>query len=165
MRRLLSKFFSRVSDPVITDRSIDLLAAFQWFTFAGWGIWATLTGLPTIATVSTRLYEVLWGSSIAFSALIALGAVLSTFMNSSSIATRMFRKRVELVSVSLMAGFIVVYPAFILWRIITGELDLIGTLFVAVGYLGLPTWRAFHLYGRIQKLKAILTAKTQEMNL
>lgn len=151
MRTLLAKF----REPVVADRSIDLMAAGFWLCFAGWGVASTIAGLPTISISTTSTYELFWGASIASLSLIALMATSSTFCNSKNVATRIRKKLIELVSVSMLAGFVAVYPILLFTMVWHGDLDRVASVFSASSFLIFPTWRVRHLYFRIRKLREI----------
>ena len=146
-------------EPVIADRTLDALAIFTWMCLAGWGIASTLTGIPSITNASTPLYEVLWGGSVGICALVAAAAAASTFITSPNVSVRVRKKRIESWSVSILAGFIAVYPITVGSAALAGDTDRIATFFVALSFLGFPTWRVRHLYYRIRKLRDIGSAK------
>lgn len=146
---------SRLRDPVIADRSIDIMAAATWLCISGWGLSSALVGLPTVAMSTNSTYETIWGGIIGVLALVASGAAASTFLNSPSVVTRIRKKVVELVSVAVLTGFVAVYPALVMSLVIQGDLVRLSTFFLGASMVILPSWRARHLYLRIRKLREV----------
>jgi hypothetical protein len=151
----LQPWFRKLSDPVIADRSVDLMAVVFWACYAGWGTVSTISGIPTIADTTTPLYELVWGGSIGILALVAFLAAYRTFFATTDVRHRIRRKVIELVSVSVLAGFISVYPMFLIGAVLSGDIGRAAAVFVAVSYLIFPTWRVRHLYKRIRQLRGL----------
>jgi hypothetical protein len=147
---------STLHDPVVTDRSVDLMAAVLWACYAGWGIVSVVTGLPTIASATTPVYEVFWGGSIGALGAVASAAAISTLVNTTSVDLRIRKKVIELTSVSILAGFVSVYPVFIIAAAFGGDPARAATIPVALSYLVVPTWRVRLLFLRIRALRATL---------
>jgi hypothetical protein len=153
VKALILRFRLKVADPVITDRSVDLMAIWFWFCYAGWGITSAIVGLPTIAKASTPIYELIWGASIGLTATVALVAAVLTFATASTVKVRIRKKVVEQTAVSVLGGFVAVYPIFIILLAIGGDSGRVATVFTATVFLIFPTWRVRHLGQRIRKLR------------
>lgn len=145
----------RFREPVIADRTVDVMSAFVWFCLAGWGVTSVIFGLGTILDATSQLYLDLWGGAIGILAIIAFVAAVSTFFPSRRVQTRINRKVVELVSVSIMAGFISLYPIFMLQASVGGDLGRWAPFWASLTYLAIPTWRVRHLFIRIKKLREV----------
>jgi hypothetical protein len=145
----------KISDPVIADRSLDLMAVVYWACYAGWGMSATIAGIPTIADTATRLYELIWGGSIGILSFVAFLAAARTFLTTVEVHARIRNKVTELAATSMLAGFISVYPLFLIGAALSGDGSRIAASFLAVSYLIFPTWRVRHLYKRIRALRTI----------
>lgn len=153
----IREWLKRVDEPLIADRSIDLAAVLTWLCFAGWGIATGIAGLRTISELTSQWYELAWGSSIGALALIACIAAFSTFFNNPNLLVRIRKKTFEFWSVSIMAGFISVYPIFAFIQALSGDGNRVALVFVAVSYLIFPVWRVRHLSKRIKRLRDTLT--------
>jgi hypothetical protein len=55
----------------------------------------------------------------------------------------------------VLAGFISVYPMFLIGAVLSGDIGRAAAVFVAVSYLIFPTWRVRHLYKRIRQLRGL----------
>lgn len=146
----------RLDEPIIADRSVDLMAAAFWFCIAGWGISSTIAGIPTISAATTPLYELLWGATIGVTASVAFAAAASMFLNSTSVQARIKKKTTEFTAVCILAGFMSVYPILLFTAALGGDTNRIALTFVGLSFLAVPTWRARHLYRRIAKLREVV---------
>jgi hypothetical protein len=160
MMTLLPKLFR---DPVLADRTVDLMAAAAWLCFAGWGISSAFAGLATVEQATSPQYLAFWGIIIGTLASVAFTATVMTFFPSRSVRQRIQRKSVELAAVSLLAGFISLYPIFLLIAAIGGDHMRIAPFFLGVQFLILPTWRVRHLFIRIRKLREITSTGSTEI--
>lgn len=145
--------WTKYRDPVIADRTVDLMAIAYWFCFSGWGVASTIAGIPTITNATTPLYELVWGGTVGLLSFIACAAAASTFVNSRTTMARIRKKQTEIWAVSMLAGCIAVYPILIGVAALGGDADRIATFFVSVSFLIFPTWRVRHLYYRIRELR------------
>lgn len=153
----MKNFLSRIKDPVLTDRSVDLMAALYWLCFAGWGISSTIYGLSTVSRGVTEMYQLIWGAAIGALAITASIAAFSMFFNSHTVQTRIRKKVTELVTVCLLSGLVAVYPILLATAALGGDLTRVAPLFAAASYLIFPTWRVRHLAFRIRKLRQVTT--------
>lgn len=148
MKHLLAK----LRDPVMTNRSIDLLSTLLWGCYAWWGLSSTLYGIPSIQQASTPLYELVWGAWIGTTAFVATIAAGSTLYRVPHV-NRIIKKWVEIVALLVMLIAVTVYPSITIAKAIGGDPNYIAVSGIALSYLLFPIWRSVHLYGRIKTLK------------
>jgi hypothetical protein len=150
---------ARLRDPVIADRTVDLMAAAYWLCYAGWGIASTIAGLNTVTNASSLAYTDFWGGSIGVLGLVAFVATVGTFVNSRDIEMRIRKKVAELVCVCILGGFVSLYPLLLLIAAIGGDATRIAPFFAAVSYVIFPMWRVRHLFFRISKLREVVATR------
>lgn len=151
----LHTYLERVRDPIIADRSLDLMAAAFWFCLSAWGMSSAIVGLPTVYNSLGELYLMAWGAAIGILCAVAFYGAISTFFSNPIINLRIKRKKVEMITAGVAGGFIAVYPGLLLVSVIFGDWDRFSTFFASLAYLAVPTWRVRHLYLRIAKLREI----------
>lgn len=151
----------KLDDPIMADRSMDLMAAGVWTSLACWGFASIIVGLPTIAIATPPFYELVWGSVITTSASIAAIAAYSTFWFTDDILLRIKRKRVEFASVLILEGFAMVYPALLGISALSGDTGRVAAFFAALIYIIVPAWRLRHLSRRMKKLREVLITERQ----
>jgi len=149
----MKKFLAKLREPIVTDRSVDLLASLAWACFAWWGLASVLVGIPSISSESTPLYEAIWGGWIGVTSLIASLSAFSTFFHFKRI-TRAFKKKAERLATLLMLVGVVVYPSVIITKAFYDP-NYVAVAGIAVFYTLLPIWRALHLSSRIRTLKEL----------
>lgn len=157
----VGEYLERVRDPIVADRSIDLMAAAFWFCISAWGLSAAITGLPTIYNSLGEFYLMIWGAAIGILCTIAFYGAISTFFSNPIINIRIKRKKVEMIVAGVAGGFIAVYPGLLLVSVIAGDWDRFSIFFASLAFLVVPTWRVRHLYHRIAKLREIRKATTE----
>jgi hypothetical protein len=165
LKRKHLQYLERVRDPILADRSLDLMTAAFWLCIAGWGISSAIAGLPAIGQMAGKEYELFWGGILGIVCGVAFTACISTFYITPNIQHRITRKRVEMTSGSLAGGLIAVYPALVILAVIEGDSSRISAIFLALSFLIVPTWRVRHLYGRIRKLREVASMHTGEVKL
>lgn len=158
----VAAYLARVRDPIIADRSLDLMAAAFWGCLSIWGLSSALTGLVTVGSALGKWYEIIWGGSIGILCVVAFTCAISTFFTNPRIMLRIRRKKIEMLFGSLAGGFISVYPALMLLAVVEGDTSRFAPFWAALVYLVIPTWRVRHLYHRIAKLREI-ASDTGEM--
>lgn len=165
LKKKHQQYLERVRDPILADRSLDLMAGMFWFCIAAWGVSTTIAGLPTIGRAAGPGGEILWGGYLGIVCTVAAVAAFSTFYITPNIEHRIVRKRIEMVAGSLAGGGIAVYPVLVLIDIAGGDTTRVSTFFIAVSYLVVPTWRVRHLYHRIRKLREVASLHTGQVTL
>lgn len=158
---MFRKLLSRVEEPVITDRSIDLLAAGIWLAVSQWGFWSFVLGLPTISIATSPLYELIWGFVVFLSAAIASLAAFFTFIPTNNMLRRIVRKRTEFAALCIVVGFGTVYPALLLILSLGGDFDRVAAFWGSLPLMFFGAWRLRHLYMRISTLREVMV-KIQE---
>lgn len=153
VRQLAAAWRAKVDEPVITDRSVDLVFVAYWLCFTWWGVASLLAGVPTIEKSTTAIYEVWWGASITGLSFVAAVAAAVMFIPSTDVRVRMRRKTVEMCTALVLAGFLIVYPMLLTMAAIEGDRGRVANIALGVQYLLFPAWRARHLFKRIRKLK------------
>lgn len=148
-------YLARVRDPIIADRSLDLMTAAFWLLLSIWGIATTMTGITTVTDATGEWYEKVWGGTIALLCLTCFTTSVATFFNNPNITHRINLKRIEMVSCSVVAGFIAVYPALLFIAVLGGDWGRFAPFWATLVYLVVPVWRTRHLYYRIAKLRQI----------
>jgi hypothetical protein len=144
----------KLAEPVITNRSIDLLAVVGYLCFAWWGFWSTISGIPTINQAADQLYVVVWGGSIALLSMVAALAAFSTFFTIKNI-TRVTKKIVERIALLPLIGLIFVYPSTLIGQAIMGDSTKTATIGLALFFVAVTLWRAIHLKCRIKGLRTL----------
>lgn len=149
-------YLARLRDPILADRSLDLMSAAFWFFLSVWGIASCLTGLGTITESIGDAGRIIWGGCVGVLCSGAFAASMSTFLTQPNLLARIRRKKIEMLFGSLAGGFISVYPAFLAaaW-IFQGDFTRFAPMWAALVYLVIPTWRVRHLYHRISSLRQI----------
>jgi hypothetical protein len=148
-------YLMRVRDPIIADRSLDLMCAAFWMFLSIWGLTSMFTGIETISGATNDWYRNAWGGAIGILCLTAFTSAIATFFNNPNIGHRINLKRTEMLAGSLAGGFISVYPALILLAVLGGDWARFAPFWATLVYLVIPTWRVRHLYHRIAKLRQI----------
>lgn len=151
-------YLARVRDPILADRSLDLMAAIFWMCLALWGVSSTIAGLPTVGMGLGQVYQTVWGAAIGILCTIAFSAAIGTFFSNPNIGFRIKRKRTEMIWGGMAGGFIAVYPALLVVAAINGDFTRFALFFAALTFLVIPTWRVRHLYHRIRALRNIALA-------
>ena len=152
---LRCRISDKLSDPVMADRSMDLMSAVVWLSMAAWGVAAVITGIPTITMSTNPFYEIVWGVTLAIVGTIAGVAALSTFWFTADITLRIRRKRTEFASLMVLLGFTTVYPILLFVLALLGDTDRVASVFAAIPYMAVPAWRLRHLWKRIKKLQEL----------
>lgn len=140
--------------PLLTDHRMDVMAMTMWLLYGTWGILSTLAGVTILKDIAD-VYPILWGAAIGLSALAALISSFNTFMAApQSVAARIKWKRREMIAVSLMLGFIAIYPVLMFVSLFNGN-PRPDLLVLSLSYLVVPWWRVGHLASRIAQLRVI----------
>lgn len=164
-REAKDAYLARVRDPIIADRSLDLMAAAWWFMIGAWGLTSAITGLPTIGNAVGPMIETAWAFFTGVTCMFAFSGAMSTFFITPNIQDRIKRKRFEMNSAAVAGGFILAYPLLVFQAVVEGDLSRLSTFFLASAAMIIPTWRVRHLYHRIRRLKDVLDAHTGEVPL
>jgi hypothetical protein len=120
-----------------------------WALYAWWGIQAIVSKIPTIDTVSSNTYGIIWAGSIALFSLIALCAAISVYFVTKF--PQVLKKRIELYAVIVLLGFIAVYPLSLTVLSFHGDISRQATTVLAYSYLVFPLLRVRHLNRRIKQ--------------
>lgn len=160
MKRGWSGFRARVNEPLIADRSLDLMVMILWAIYGTWGITSTLAKIPTLDKVANPVYAIGWGAAIGVTAWVAAIAATSVFFSRNHcLKARIRKKQGEMWAVCILAGLVSVYPALLLIQgFVQGDTARQPLAVLALSYLAVPTWRAFHLTKRIRALRVQLLA-------
>lgn len=148
-------------EPLVADRTLDVMAAAFWLAYAGWGIASTITGLAPITDAGGNTYRLFWGAAIGGFSLAAAFACIITFIGSRTLQTRIRKKVTELISVCALTGFVSVYPLVVILEVIGGEMGRLAPAFLALSFVIFPTWRVRHLFLRIRKLREVANGASQ----
>lgn len=159
---MLRKLLGRIEEPVIADRSVDLLAAGVWLSVSLWGLWSFILGLPTISIVTSPLYESVWGLAVFASAAVASLAAFFTFIPTNNMLRRIARKRTEFGALCIVLGFGIVYPAFLLILSLGGDLNRVAAFWGSLPLMFFCAWRLRHLYKRIGTLREVMVKLQEE---
>lgn len=152
----VAAYLRRLRDPILADRSLDLMCAAFWLFLSVWGMTATITGIQTVNDSTGDWYEKVWGAAIGITCLTAFTCSVMTFLfNNPNITHRIQVKRTEMIAGSMAGGFIAVYPAVLAIAVFGGDWSRFAPLWASLVYLVIPTWRTRHLYHRIAKLRQI----------
>lgn len=159
---LVAAYLTRVREPILADRSLDLMAAAFWGLLSVWGIASSVTGLPTVGLLTNPIYEIVWGGCIGVLCLLAFYGAISTFFTNPDLLARIRRKGLEMRFAAIAGGFIAVYPALLAGAVIfQGRWDRFALIFGALTFIVVPTWRVRHLYQRIAKLRQIAREESE----
>lgn len=144
-------------EPVVADHTLDIMSMVMWLLLGLWGILSTVQHV-TILNRAIEWYPILWGSVIALSAWVAfIGAMMLFLVNQQDYSSRIFWKKVELMGVTGLLGFISVYPALMAVALF-GDSPRVDLLVLSFTYLLLPLWRVGHLRERIKHLRLLRAA-------
>lgn len=152
MQRLRRSVRSVLNDPVLADRRLDVMAGTLWAIYGLWGMSSTIAKIPTLDRTASPLYQLVWGALIGLVALVAAIAAFSTLVPGSTLV-RIRKKQTEMWAVSILGGFIAVYPVLIFLEAFTGDPARQSIAFLSLSYLVVPTWRVDHLVRRIRSLR------------
>lgn len=154
---LMTRLSSRLRDPIIVDRWIDVASAFSWLFLGVFGLFYSLAHFSTLSQLTTEAYTTWWGLSIGVTGLLAGAAAFSTLFT-SRVRLRIFKKQTELILISLLGGLISVYPILKVADLLIPPFQIteISALAVSLYFMILPTWRIFHLTKRIRALRVAL---------
>lgn len=155
-RKLWYHIRNRLREPVLVDRRIDVCASISWLLLGLWGIFASISDYTTVAEASGPDYNFLWGLSIGILGLISAIAAVSTTIG-TNIHHAVYKKTTELISISLLAGLISVFPLLRLIDLFSEKFstDSVAGAALACFFMVFPTWRIFHLTERIRGLRKI----------
>jgi len=146
--------YNKLSEPVVSNRSIDLWAFAGYVCLGWWGTFSVLTGIPSITAAATPLYELMWGAAIAVFAMVAGVASLSTFFRIPRVS-RIVKKQTERAALVPLIFFIAVYPAILAAQAISGDTTKIATIGIGAYFLVGTIWRVIHLGCRIKGLRTL----------
>lgn len=152
MHRLRRSLRSVLNEPVLADRSLDVMAGALWAIYGLWGMSSTISKIPTLDRAASPLYQLIWGGLIGLVALVAAIAAFSTLVPGSTLV-RIRKKQAEMWAVSILGGFIGVYPVLIFLEALTGDPARQSIAILSLSYLVVPTWRVYHLVRRIRSLR------------
>lgn len=145
-----------ISDPIKTDRSIDVACIALWLCYALFGFF-TITQNASVFTRagSPEFYQTIWGGTVGLSALLAaVGGILSFYTVHTRYDLRIRNKRLERFGLFSMMGLMALYP--ILIAAYGGETGPRNDLFsLALSYVVIPFWRTKHLRARINQLYTV----------
>ena len=145
----------RMGEPIVVDRSLDVMVILLWATYGTWGILAAIGGISTLDNLLGIGYSVFWGAAIGLSGWVAALAAMSVFVAVSTERARIYKKQVERWAVSILGGLISVYPILSTVRAISGDVESYDNAALGWSYLVVITWRIVHLVKRIRALKVI----------
>ncbi|MDQ7877380.1 hypothetical protein Q9R08_05250 [Microbacterium sp. QXD-8] len=154
-KRPTPTWVAKVNEPVITDRSVDLVFVAYWLCFTWWGVASLIAGVPTIQNSTTAVYELWWGGSITGLSFIAALAAASTFISTTDVKKRARRKTIEMSAVLMLTGFLFVYPMLLIVAAAQGDQGRVAIVALGFQYLLFPAWRARHLFKRIRALREL----------
>lgn len=143
-------------EPLLTDHRIDVMSMTMWLLLGLWGVLSTVASVTVLKDIS-EAYPIVWGSAIGVAALAAFIFALNTFATPPSlIPARIKWKRAEMISVGVLVGLIIVYPALMFISLFDGLDPVRPDLFaLSLTYLVVPLWRIGHLAARIAQLRTV----------
>ena len=135
-----------------------------WSLYGGWGATSTLVD-TTVLDLPLTFYPTLWGSAIAVCALAAACAILSSFLTpADEFDRRIVLYRLEAWAITVMAGFIVVYPITQIGAVFAGDWSSLDTVFLGASYLVYIAYRAGYLFQRAREVKLADKVYREEMD-
>lgn len=148
MKRL-KRFLDRPKTPLIVDRRFDIYFIAMWFIYVSWAIGTTIAKLPSMNSMAGNIYQFAWSGVVGTSALIAMIFAILSFIPTKM--SRVFKEKVEMYAVIMLAGFIFVYPCVILYDVaVLDNLSIAAALALSFSYILTPLYRITHLWGRIK---------------
>jgi len=154
------KLLVKPSDPLITDRWLDVAYVVYWLIFGLWGITSLLFGLPTVQMLTTDWYQTTWSGCIGVLASLAGVLALLVFIDTPRLK-QVTKKRAEFATVAVLVVFVFVYPVLLVVRAADGETSRVGAAAVlAVSYFVFPILRLHLLRVRIKRMKVVPVAAT-----
>lgn len=143
------KLQHKPSDPIITNRWLDVAYVFLWVIYAMWGTLVFFAGLPTIATQSPGWYEPLWSVCIATLSALAAIFALSLFLKVPKIS-QVRKKKLEQGTVIALTAFVAIYPILLVTAAFGGDQIRMANSILAFSYLVFPIFRVYLLRQRIK---------------
>lgn len=158
MSRGWGKIRTRLHEPVLADRKLDVASGVSWFLLGIWGVFRTLGGQGIIThDVAISDYSLLWGLAIGVLSLVSGAAAISTLFG-TRLNVRRHELTTELISLSLFTGVLSVVTWLQIVAVFVNGFNAqsIATAVITGFFLVSPTWRIFHLTERIRLLRKIV---------
>lgn len=146
------KLQHKVTDPIITNRWVDVAYGILWSIYAMWGVLVFFAGLPTIASQSPGWYEPVWSVFIATLSALAAISAFSLFVRVPGF-DQVKKKTIELGTVIALTAFVAIYPILLVTAAFGGDQTRAANAILAFSYLVFPILRVYMLRQRIKSYK------------
>jgi hypothetical protein len=142
------KFHPR--DPMVTDRWFDIAFIANWVVYCFWGVAIFIQGLPTFDITTPYWYPQAWAGAIGVLSGVAALSALSMFVQTPRL-TDLWKKKIELGSLTALGAFISIYPITLIGLAISGDKGRIAIAVLSLSYLIFPLLR-IHLLRRALRM-------------
>lgn len=148
----MPKLIVRPGDPLQVTRELDVFFIFAWLIYGGWGLAASIVGLPSVTETAGAVYNTLWSATIGVLGFTAAFACLSIFYKTR--LNQIAKKRIELGAVTALSFFVAVYPVALSVQSFLSA-DFSPSVIISFLFLLVPVFRWRHLSLRIRNYERI----------